>query len=165
MNKASKIIPGCKLGIASRCYYDTSFSTLSEASKSCSTFSSASSDTFLRGSFCPKRTGSYTILPLGTIRESRHAHKFIFNETTYQLNESISLSLKKDWCYSYYLYDCDYYSSSASIQITFANNKYVLSKDESITCQYTGFLPRSLQSCKLQRKHSFHSFIVFIMLL
>ena len=150
MNRVSEIISGCTMGISAKCIYESSYSTIFSASRTCQASNSA--DTFFFGSFCPKRAGQYKILPKGTIRETKWSHVFKFDSKDYSLNSEISLSLKAGRCYSYQLSDCDLTSSSASIEITYNNKKYILGKEESITCQYSGFLPKSFNSCKRQSR-------------
>ena len=152
MNKVSEIISDCTHGVSVRCFSETTFSKVSSASKTCATNTAASSDTFIMGSFCPKRARLYKILPKGTIRESKHAHSFTFDSKTYSLNSEISISLKNNRCYSYYLADCDFYSSTASIEITYNDDKYILNEEESLTCQYNGFLPISNSKCICKRQ-------------
>lgn len=161
MIRVSEIIKGCQLGVTATCYGKAS-TVITSASKTCATYAQTSSDTVIAGSFCPKKAGTYKILPKGTIRNSVNLHSFTFDTQKYSLNSEITISLKTNRCYSYQLYDCDYYSTVASIEITFNNNKYILDKKESITCQYSGFLPRQLCSC---RKDTMTSHFVQIILI
>ena len=52
MNQVSEIIPGCTPGVSVRCWWETSFSKVSTASKTCTNVSS--SDSVISGSFALK---------------------------------------------------------------------------------------------------------------
>ena len=165
MNHVSDIVSGCAVGVNAKCTYESSYVPISTANKSCATNSETmSSDIFIHGSFCPKRTGMYKIFPNGTVRNAQYTHTFTINSQDYPMNENISLSLTGYRCYPYSLHNADTYSSSASIEYYFNNKKYLLGKEDSLTCIYSGFIQKPARTYKYQRRHNKCQFFLLMIL-
>ena len=140
MDKIAYILENCSIGVNAACSY-TNFERIDSAEKQCTTNNSkVPSDSQIKGSFCPKFSGVYKILPMGTIRDSQWVHKLVFHGSEYPLNINITKRLKAGFCYSYHLTDADGYQTTASIVIFFQNRRYIIDKTESLTCKFDGYI-------------------------
>ena len=99
---------------------------------------SSSSDSNLEGSFCPIKSGIYTLTFEGTVCQWKHYFTFA-SSAQIDTPKSIVRHLYKNMCYSYYIYSaCTSYTySKITVQLE-GTSAYILNSTESITCLYDG---------------------------
>ena len=139
MDKIAYIIENCSIGVSAACF-DTNFERIDKAEKGCSSVAGTSADSQIKGSFCPKYSGLYKMLPSGVIVNAQWMHKLVFHGSEYPLNVNITKRLKAGFCYSYHLINADVTQTSVSFVIFFQNRRYIIDKTESLTCKFDGYI-------------------------